>query len=76
VDITGLWRSFIPSAVCVLWGWRWGNVTFKVLKLGLEVVEIKVLRVKRWCLGMEILVSDVKFEGSGLFFSVCDIVTL
>lgn len=43
-------------------------MTFEVLKLGLEVVEIKVLRVKRWCMGMEILVSDVKFEGSGLFF--------
>ena len=57
-------------------GMEVGNVTFEVLKLGLEVVEIKVLRVKRWCLGMEILVSDVKFEGSGLFFSACDIVTM
>ena len=35
-------------------------MTFEVLKWGLEVVEIKVLRVKRWGVGMKIVLSEGK----------------
>lgn len=61
-------EEFYPLRSLCFMGMEVGNVTFEVLKWGLEVVEIKVLRVKRWGVGMKIVLSEGKNESFGLFF--------
>ena len=61
-------EEFYPLRSLCFMGMEVGNVTFEVLKLGLEVVEIKVLRVKRWGVGMKIVLSEGKILGFWTLF--------